>query len=591
MDIQSLENNRDIQWSIGFTRSSTRNLNGKRIQDLLKNNTILMGNLDILLPSKVSEEGMRNFLYAFTALGTDINVTEFNNPQKLPESFKTQPQITFDVENGPIMMDRDSKQFGILSCSRNGTPTYQRYTFQEAVVNLLSIFEKRVYLAIFLSYGVPAFVLGIIYHVILKKHFRKNSWIKWHPFTWGLRALICQAGDRTLSSLRFGWTTFLVIPWLLMAVVLSHTFRGKVLSVVGMSGRLMYTFASVGEMYQSNWSVITDIVMLAMEEKRYGRFERYEDIAYMVAKNDSITYLSGYERVLAVANIIGQTCNSVPLKVRKVYFWELYFFGWSVIDKMRTDRSGWMISNVFDQRLFAKLSRLEYDSGMVGKWNQVIKRASKFEGTSNFKVDGYARPLCLMSNVLYLFYFGGSCLGGAILVWFLECIADKIFPRKKPVKRSASQKPVLQDIQLEVGDPENGYTEPSGNLDENLINKAIALVEERRRSLAYGKPGVQVNRIELGSGLSDNLGNVETSETSKVELPNESNTYTPNIGVNDEDNIEGNSNEMDKLESVLNPQNISYGQRDHWDDINDILGDTMEGHGVVPTSSEQRIDT
>ncbi len=189
MDIHDVRKNKDVRWALssqsdglhpGYQLASKIN----RVKKMFKMDFTSPAYANLVQPTKVSEEGMENFMFAFTLLGGDVNLTTPSYEKRIP-TYMVNPRITFNVREGTVMMDRKPKESAYVSCSFAGGPTVQKYSFQEAVFQLISIFEPRIYFGLIATYVAPPILLGILYHFLLKKRIEKKYWVSWHPFAWG----------------------------------------------------------------------------------------------------------------------------------------------------------------------------------------------------------------------------------------------------------------------------------------------------------------------------------------------------------------------------------------------------------------------
>lgn len=499
MYIHDPKKNTDVQWTLNMQSDRMQNdyqnflhhlsSNTERVKTMFKMKLTSPAYANLLQPTKVSEEGMEDFIFAFTLLGADVNLTKPSNVRKIPE-YMINPRITFHVPHGTEMMNQKPRGSAYVSCSTAGGPRYHEYSFLEAVMVLISVFEIRIYFAFVATYVAPPIILGLLYHFLLKQKIKKEYMVSWHPFSWGIRALIWQAGDRKFNSSRFGWTTFMVVPWLLVAIIISYVFQNHVLSVTGTSGRLIYPWNVLEIQYNSGVTLVTDNERLSMDLNSYLHADSFKDIAYQVGRNGSITYISWADRVKTVAKLIGHRCSGSwqPVKFGKVRYWDLRFVSRYVGTALRSEMRGWVIEKLVGNSILYRLGVLDGESGIFGKWRESLERLREYEPI--FDAGGrWIVRINMSMNIKYLFYFGAAGFVVALVIWIAEWVFFKAYtqPRRKWKKKMDDIRKVLVVDQLgKSNDLEEGSINSSGGIDEEIVNQAALLVTEQR-SLLVGQ--------------------------------------------------------------------------------------------------------
>lgn len=345
-DVNDFSKNKDIMWSIqnidvsyiphDMTMNNILNMedeirlqinHGQWIQTIMQRGLTPSPTEGLEIVRNYGK-GVENYIFVFTALGADIKVQEFGG-YLAPTNLEFRPTIIFDVRNGPILTEKIRKKLGFVTCSKIGGPIYKSYTFLETVQNLLAIFDTKVYYAAMLAYVLPAVVLGVLYHCLLKKRIKKEYWITWHPFTWGLRALIWQAGNRRFNSVRFGWTTFMVVPRLMVAVIISYVFRSHVFKAIGQNGRVIHPGNPIKAMYDSGVTLVTDNYRLASFVPQLVRQRADWQMINDMKQNGNIAFISWMDNIDKIADGIGWGCRNLwgPPKVGYVGTWDFYFLG------------------------------------------------------------------------------------------------------------------------------------------------------------------------------------------------------------------------------------------------------------------------
>lgn len=238
---------------------------GGRIKRLMKQGRLeLRHTLEHLMATSKHEEGLENYVYAFSVIGPGTN-TCLDDDFNLGKPSKS-PTIFFDVrdERATLFVIKNEVTSRVITCSEQLKASY-RLTDEQVFRQLVDMFEWRVWLTIGILYPGVGLLFGLLYCCVARcTHGKNKSFPKYlsaPPFRVGLWALINQVEDRSVNGKPFGFMAWVVGLQLLVAVVLNQAFRGTNLLSFGSSRLItcdLWGLLTPARLQAHNLSVCTD---------------------------------------------------------------------------------------------------------------------------------------------------------------------------------------------------------------------------------------------------------------------------------------------------------------------------------------------
>lgn len=275
---------------------------GRQIKMLMKKGKLgLRHTREHIMAKSRYEEGLENYVYAFTVIGASTNTTlevDLN-------SHRLSPMVIFDMNDRfvPFVIKTEITS-KIITCSEKLKFSY-RLTDMQVFRDLVTIFEWRIWLGIGISYPGVGLLFGLLYCGLARCNHRKKKVFKKYlrapPFRVGTWALINQVENRSVNGKPFGFMGWIVVPWLLIAVILNFAFRSENLLNFGRSRVIMWNIwrLTPSVLQSHNISVFTDdrdvskdYVILPFPVQG-----NYEKIANHLAMDKSVALISASDRV------------------------------------------------------------------------------------------------------------------------------------------------------------------------------------------------------------------------------------------------------------------------------------------------------
>lgn len=319
------------------------------------------------------------------------------------------PMILFEEFDGQFMVRKVINQFGFITCSSKGKPDFKDITMLNVVFQFLSAFSTEVYMGIGITYILISYViLGFTYHFLLKPNIHVERRLTWHPFWWGLRALLRQSDNRRWNSERFGFMTFVAYPLSQASLIFSNGFERNILRVIGMVAIFNpFVFEDTTILNLTNQGLKILPSRTALDH--YHRNEIPFQLQKLLQNNRALVYLSYLEDIDEYYDKI-KTRYCMPGWVRRGI----------VRDRRRTTMFGWNIYMWADNRILKRFTVVEAESGIM---HRLLSKKSKRQDTSN---NNNINALNMHSNLRYVFIchffstfviFGVVCLEKLWILW------------------------------------------------------------------------------------------------------------------------------------------------------------------------------